>query len=207
MTPSPLRLVALLIPALLAVACSGPKVEETLRADFDASRYQRVAVVGTTSGGSTQALVDEFLLRMLGKGIDVVDSSTADAAAQKLGLGESSFGSAGHRAKVGRELDVQGMLVINYASDGKLVLVNAKLFDVESGDLAWMGSGEGTVNAGMAGVAGAVVGAGIGYKLGGGGGAAVGGIVTGRAAGELAPKALETAKEVVNMLVGKLPLN
>lgn|GEM_PF-5579428 len=204
----PLRSVALLLlPALASLGCSSPSIEQVTRPDFDASRYQRVAVVGTLQGGSTQAMVDEFLLRMLGRGIDVVDSATVDAARQKLKLTDASMASAGDRAKVGRATGVQGMLVINFTTDGKLIIVSAKLFDVDTSEMVWMATGEGKVSSGMAGVVGAVGGAAVGYKLGGGGGAIAGGLIVGRAAAELAPKQLETAKEVVKTLVSAMPLN
>lgn len=192
---------------LLTAGCSAPKVEQTLRPDFQASRYQKVAVVGTTPGGSTQAMVDEFLFRMMGKGIDVVDSATLDAAQTKLGVGPGNMESAGARAKVGRALGAQGILVINYTSDGSLVLVSAKLFDVDTSEMVWMAQGEGKVRAGLMGVAGAAVGAAVGYELGGGGGAVVGGILAGQGTAELAPKQLETAKDVVQSLVAAMPLS
>lgn len=203
------RALAACFTFLALAACSSPKVETYVKQGFEPADYPRVAVVdaatGSTHAGSRQAVVDEFVLRMLQQGMDVIDAGSVTAAKENLGLSNAGMATADERSRIAEALDVPGLLVVNLASDGELVSITAKLYDTASTDMVWMASGTKKVRSTLAAVGAGAAGAAAGYAMGGSGGAIAGGLVGSGAGRALAPKELETAKKVVDSLVGEFP--
>ncbi|MFH1074255.1 MAG: GNA1162 family protein [Candidatus Firestonebacteria bacterium] len=157
---------ALLIIAVFLSGCSSQRV--AIKKDYDFSRIKRVAVLGFSSHmdyrNSGDVVADEFVLQLMNKGFKIVERSKINSI-----LGEQQLYSANKIdeatiKKVGKILGVDAILtgsVIKYIEDKNTVIyyndkegnpasqsylqlaevsVNARLFDVETGEVVWSGS-------------------------------------------------------------------
>lgn len=206
-------LILSLLPAL--AACSTTTGESVVNRSYDLSRVQRVAIV---DGGATtyrletrQALIDTFQMEFLRQGWSVIERVNLERALDELDFQSKDVTSEEGRKKIGSVLNVQALTIVNIGQTGKELSLTAKMVDVETGELIWSASGEGSVNSGLSTTAGvlggAIVGAAIGHNTGdhAGTGAVVGGVAGGAFGNSLAPSQLENAKKVVKKVCESLP--
>ena len=206
-------LVLALLPAF--AACSTTSGESVFNSNYDMQRVQRVAIV---DGGTTtykletrQALIDSFQMEFMRQGWSVVERVNIERAFDEIAFQNQDITSEAGRKQLGSVLNVQALTIINIGQSGKDLSLTAKMVDVETGELIWSASGEGSVNSGLSTTAGvlggAIVGAAIGHNSGdnAGIGAVVGGVAGGAVGNSLAPSQLENAKLVVRKVCETLP--
>jgi len=204
-----------LAAALALTGCSSTTAESTFSKTYDVARVQRMAVVDgnnpTFKPETRQALVDTFQYEFFKKGWNVIERGNIQKAVDELDFQNQNFTSQEDREKLGHILNVQALTVINIQSSGDDLALTAKMFDVDTGELIWIGNGEGNVNSTTSMLTGAIVGTAVGALAGKnmGDNASVGAIA-GAVAGGLAGKAMsdsqaENAKKMIAKMCALLP--
>jgi hypothetical protein len=208
---------SLVLAAALAVmgGCSSTKADGAFSKTYDMSRVQRMAVVDgnnpTFRPETRQALVDTFQLEFFKKGWNVIERGNIQKAVDELDFQNKDFTSQEDRKHLGSILNVQALTVINVQSAGEDLTLTAKMFDVETGELIWIGNGEGNVNKGFSAAAGALLGiaagAAIGHNAGdnAGVGAVAGGVAGGLAGAALSDTEVENAKAMIHKVCESIP--
>jgi hypothetical protein len=205
----------LLLVALGLLGCSSTKGEGYVNPNFELSRIGRVAVVDGNNPAfkpqTRQTLLDSFQLEFMKRGWNVIERANIQNALDEMDFQGTDITSQANVKKIGSVLNVDAIVVVNIGTAGDDLSIMAKMVEVETGELAWMGSGEGSVNEGLSTAAGvlggAIVGAAIGHNTGdhAGTGAVVGGIAGGAVGNSLAPSQMENAKKVVSVVCESLP--
>ncbi len=202
--------------ALLALAgCESTQGEGFTKPGLDVSTIRRIGIVDgnnpTYKADTRQALVDTFQLEFFKRGWNVIERSNVQKAVDELNFQNSDLTSDQDRKALGHYLNIDALTIVNVASMGEEISITAKMFDTETGEVLWMGTGDGKVNSGVSTVAGALVGVAVGAAAGknmhdhGGTGAVIGGIAGGALGNTLAPSQLENAKKVVAKVCEFLP--
>jgi len=207
---------AVLLPlALFAAACASTQGESYFSKSYDIARVQHIAIVDgnnpTFKPETRQILLDSVQFEFFKRGWSVIERANIQKAVDELKFQNADLTSPDNRRKLGSVLNVEALAVINIGTQDDLIVVSAKMLDVESGELIWMGTGQGELNRGMStvagSVAGAVAGAVIGNQIGGhgSGGAVIGGVLGGASGNLMTPSQLENAREVVTAVCESIP--
>lgn len=199
-------------------ACASTKGESVFSKNYDLSKVHAIAVVDgnnpTFAVTTRQALVDTFQYEFMKRGWNVIERSNIEKAIDELDFQGKDITAPEGRKKLGSVLNVQALTVINIAKSGDDLSLTAKMMDVETGEVIWMGSGEGAVSTGLSAFTGALIGAGVGAvagnNIGSGGnagaGAVIGGLAGAGAGAALTPAETENAKKVVMKVCEHIPL-
>jgi len=194
---------------LLTFACQTTDTEGHLKAGVDLSRLQRIAIVDgnnpTFDPTVRQALVDVFQLEFFKKGWNVIERENVELAIEELDFQNSEFASTQQRRRLGEILNVDGLVVVNIGAVGNEMSATAKMFDPETGELLWIGSGEAKVRAGLQTLGGAIAGAAAGAAAGDSDGAAIGAAVGGALGYSLTASEMENARELVRAIGQTIP--
>lgn len=206
-------LILAMLPAL--AACSTTSGESVVNRNYDLGRVQRIAIV---DGGTTtyrletrQALIDSFQMEFMRHGWSVIERVNLERALEEIEFQNKDITSQEGRKAIGSVLNVQALTIINIGQSGDDLSLTAKMVDIETGELIWSATGEGSVNSGLSTTAGvlggAIIGAAIGHNSGdnAGVGAVVGGIAGGAMGNSLAPSQMVNAKKVVRLICDTLP--
>lgn len=205
----------LALPGL--VACSSVKVDSTWSKTYDVNKLHAIAIVDgnnpTFNVVTRQSLVDTFQMQFFKRGWNVIERSNIEKAIDEMDFQNKDITSPDDRKKLGHVLNVQAITVINIGKAGDDLSVTAKMMDVETGEIIWIGQGDGAVNSGWStwtgALAGAAVGAVVGNNVGSGsagGGAVIGGVLGGTAGAALSPSEVENAKKVVEEVCADVPI-
>jgi hypothetical protein len=213
-----MRMTAILLAAALLPACATTKGESFTKAGFDPMSVKRLAVVDgnnpTFKPETRQILVDATQMEFLRSGWDVVERANIQKALDEVKFQNSDVTSPDQRQQLGHILNVDALAFVNIGGTSDDMSITIKMVDVQSGDLLWMGSGDGSLNKGMSAVAGALAGAALGAVVGhqvsrsgsaAGTGAVVGGLAGGAVGAGLTPSALENAKDLVKTICVNVP--
>lgn len=196
--------------SLSLAACQTASAESYMKPGLDTSRLTRIAVVDGNNPAFSptvrQALVDDFQIEFFRKGWPVIERDNVDLAIEEIDFQNSEFASAAERKRLGEILNVQGLVIVNIASAGSEMTVNAKMIDPQSGELLWTGSGTGKIRSGLQTLSGAVLGAAAGAAVGDSDGAAIGAVVGGAAGYSLTASEMENARELVREIGLSIPL-
>jgi hypothetical protein len=197
-------------PLALVTGCASVEAESYLAPGFDPSTFGRLAVVDGQDkvfvDETRQAILDTFQMEFMKKGWRVIERSNINRVIDEMNFENADFTSPENRKQLGHILNVEALLVVNLATSGKDVSMTSKMIEVETGELLWMGSGDGALNQGLGAMTGAIVGAAAGAAVGKGNGAtAIGGVVGGSVGYMLGPSQLEGAKDVVKAICVNLP--
>ena len=209
-------LIVVLAAALAATGCSSTKADSHFSQTYDLSRVQRMAVVDgnnpTFKPETRQALTDAFQLEFFKKNWTVIERGNIQKAVDEMDFQNKDFTSQDERKQLGHILNVQALVVVNVQLAGDDIALSAKMFDVESGELIWQGTGQGSVNSGLSTAAGALLGvaagAAIGHNAGGnaGIGAIAGGVAGGVAGRALSDSQVSNAKDMIHKICVDLPM-
>jgi hypothetical protein len=207
-------LTLLALPGL--VACSSTKGESVWSKAYDMNKIHAIAIVDgnnpTFAVTTRQALVDTFQFEFMKRGWTVIERSNIEKALDEIDFENKDITSADGRKQLGSVLNVQALTVINIARAGDDMSLTAKMLDVETGELIWHASGEGSVSSAMGAFTGALVGAGVGAVAGhnmgdnAGVGAVVGGLAGGAIGVALTPAETENAKKLVLDMCKDIPV-
>ena len=198
-----------LVPAALS-ACASTSGSGDLKPGWDPKSLMAMAVVDGKDkafvGETRQAILDTFQHQFFKKGWPVVERSNIQRVVEELNFQNADFTDPANRRALGSIANVDALLIVNIGSTGKDVSMTAKLIEVDTGVILWMGTGEGALNKGLGAVTGAIIGAGVGAAAGKGGDVtAIGGVLGGSVGYMLGPSELESAKDVVIDMCEGLP--
>jgi len=202
-----------MLTAAVLIVCGCSSGESFVRADYDFSKIDKVAVIdvlGDVSGEAARnQIADFFTMELLKKGYIPVERAQVKSI-----LKEHDFQSKGltlqeNAVKAGKILNVRTVLVVNIPNFREEISITAKLIDVEDGGVLWIGSGSGRTGRMLATIAGAAAGAGAGATVAGEDketvGAIAGGVLGGVAGQALTPQKAQKAREIISKLCEKLP--
>ena len=209
-------LAGVLLSMLAAAGCGSTHAESQAVAGYDFGKIDKIAIVEVTGrvyGDAVKNKVsDLFTMKLMEKGYMFIDRKDTKTLLKEQQFQASDLASKDGAAKAGRILNVPAVMVIDIPkySGGKMDMT-AKLIDVETAAILWIGNGTGNTNKGLSTIIGAVAGAGLGAAVGGHStgdraiGAVVGGVVGGVAGNVLAPEEEDLVKKVIVKVVEKLP--
>jgi hypothetical protein len=209
-------LAGVLLSMLAAAGCATSKAESQAVAGYDFGKIDKIAIVDVTGRVYGEAvknkISDLFTMKLMEKGYMFIDRKDTKTLLKEQQFQASDLASKDGAAKAGRILNVPAVMVIDIPKyGGGKMDMTAKLIDVESAAILWIGNGTGNTNKGLSTIIGAVAGAGLGAAVGGHStgdraiGAVVGGVVGGVAGNVLAPAEEDLVKKVIVKVVEKLP--
>ena len=160
------KYLALLITMVFLAGCSSQRV--AVKKDYNFAKIQRVAILGFSSHmdyrNSGDVVADEFVTQFMKRGFQVVERSKINSILGEQQLATMNKLDPDTVKKVGKILGVDAILtgsVMKYMEDKNTVVyyndkdgnptsqsylqlaevsVNARLFDVETGEIVWSGS-------------------------------------------------------------------
>jgi len=206
---------ALVVAVMLIGGCSSG--ESYVKAGYDFTSLNKIAVVdvqGDISGEPAKnQIADFFGMELLKKGFEPVERAQVQTVLKEQKFQTSGLTSQEGAAKAGRILNVPAVLVVNIPNFGEQMSMTAKMIDVETAGVLWMGSGSGKTQKTLSTIFGAAAGAGAGAAAGAavGGkdstviGGVAGGVLGGVAGHELSPQKAEKAQQIIKKICKGLP--
>ena len=188
--------------------------ESYAKAGYDFSTVDKVAVVDVAgdirSETAKNQIADFLAMELMKKGYTPIDRANIQSLLDEQEFAGTDITSTEGAARAGRIANVPMVLVanINY---GEQTNITAKMTDVETGTMVWIGSGSGKTGSGLNTIAGAAAGAVGGAAAGGddkGGriAGAVGGGILGGVAGEmLTPQQADQVHKIIKKMCEALP--
>jgi hypothetical protein len=148
--------VCVLLSALLVAGCASSKGESYATAGYDFSRLDKVAIVSVTGQvygeAAKTAISDDFTMELIKKGYAVILRSEMQALLKEQEFQASGITSDQDAARAGRILNVPAVVLISIPKYGKEKMeMTAKLVEVETGTILWIGRTIGAVAGGVLG--------------------------------------------------------
>lgn len=207
---------AMAILAMAAVTCAlgCASGESYVKPGYDFGRMQRVAVVDVESRVHSQALKNEIAdymtIQFFSRGYTMVERGQIEQVLKEHDFEHSGVTTPEDAVEEGRILNVDGVIIVNMPEFGEHISMTAKMLDVKTGEIVWMGEGSGSTGQLLATVGGAVVGGAAGVAMGGNRpGRVVGGIAGGALGGvaghALSPAATTQVRKVIEQVCKNLP--
>jgi hypothetical protein len=152
-------------------------------------------------------------MELLKRGYNVVERTQVQKILNEQGFQTSGATSALDPAEMGRILNVAAILIVNVPQLGEHISMTAKMVEVETGSIVWMGEGTGKAAGGVGTLTGALIGAGAGAAIGhqvdqgtGTTAGAIGGGLAGGAAGHvLEPTQAQALRKVIVNVASGIP--
>ena len=209
-------LLALLAVCALLFGCASGESFTSSNTRFD--QLGRIGVVVSDSSDvlskmQRKELADLFGMNLMKKGYVVADRANLEEVITEVDFQQSSGITAGRKEKL-RIQNINTMLIVNVSEFGEKISMTAKMSDVGSGELLWMGEGSGSLKKGLGTIGGGLVGGITGGVLGsrfedqkagtviGAGVGAAGGALVGHA---LEPEQAKLARKVIEKMTRDLP--
>jgi len=208
--------VGMLLMAMVVAGCASSSGESYAAVGYDFASLDKVAIVEVTGRvygeGAKNQISNMFVMELMKKGYTVVERSQVKALLKEQEFQASDVTSDQGAAKVGQVLNVPAVMTIDIPKYGnEKMSMSAKLIDVETAAILWIGSGDGSTGKTAATVLGAIGGAALGAALGGGDtsdrvvGGVIGGVVGGVAGNMLSPDQVKVVRKVVTKVAESLP--
>jgi hypothetical protein len=206
---------SMLLTALTVAGCASSRGESYAVAGYDFSRLDKVAIVEVTGRVYGEAvknqISDMFVMELMKKGYTVVERARVKAILKEQEFQASDLTSAQGAAKAGEILNVPAVMVIDIPEYKEKMTMSAKLIDVETGAILWLGQGYGSTGKTGSTILGAVAGAALGAAVAGGDrsdrvlGGVIGGVAGGVAGNMLSPDQEKQVRKVVAKVTESLP--
>ena len=211
----------LLVPVVFMAGCAS--AEGTIRAGYDFSKLDRLAVVqvtGAVGGEGANTVADLLGAEFMARGYTMVERQNVQALLTEHNFQASNVTTKEGAVQAGQILNVRGLVVVNVNEFNENISLTARIIDAEDGGWAWTASGEGTTGRTLLTIAGAAVGAIAGaatfghyghhhhHYYGGTGtlvGAAAGGALGGVGGYAIAPKQLSQTRKIIKKMCDTLP--
>jgi len=208
--------VCALLSALLVAGCASSKGESYATAGYDFSGLNKVAIVSVTGQvygeAAKNTIADNFTMELIKKGYAVILRSEMQTLLKEQEFQASGITSDQDAARAGRILNVPAAVLVSIPKYGKEKMeMTAKLVEVETGTILWIGSGSGSTGKTLSTIVGAAAGAAVGAVVAGGDssdrtiGAVAGGVLGGVAGNALSPEQAEQIKKVIAKVCKTLP--
>ena len=156
---------------LMASGCASQDGESFVKPGYDFSTVTRVAVLPpegmTYNAGVSNQIATYFEMELFRKGYSCVSRSDINRVVKEQELQASGITSSEGIAAAGRILNTSVVMIVNVPEFDEKISLTAKLVDVQSGDLLWVGEGSGGTGKTMSTIVGAVGGAVAGVLLAG----------------------------------------
>jgi len=207
--------VAVLAAALVACALGCASGESYVKPGYDFGRMQRVAIVAIESRVHSQVLRNEIsdymAYQFFQRGYTMVERSQIQQVLKEHDFEHSGVTTPEDAVVEGRILNVDGVIIVNMPEFGDYISMTAKMLDVETGEIVWMGQGSGSTGEPLATVGGAVLGGVAGVAMGGNHsgrvvGGIAGGVLGGVAGHALSPAATTQVRRVIEQVCQRLPV-
>ncbi len=217
---SKLLLCMLLVPVALLAGCAS--AEGTIKAGYDFSKLDRLAVVqvtGPVGAEGANTIGDLLGTELTARGYTMVERQNIQALLAEHNFQASNVATKEGAVQAGKILNVRGLVVVNVSEFGEDISLTAKIIDAETGEWVWMASGEGTTARTPLTIGGAALGAIAGAATFGhyrhhhhwhyGAetlvGAAAGGALGGVGGYVIAPKQLSQTRKIIKKMCDTLP--
>jgi len=208
--------ISMLMAMLLIAGCATSEGESYAMAGYDFSGLDKIAIVdvsGKIYGDTVKnEVANLFTMEMMKKGYAVMErGSVLDKIRTEQEFQASDLTTPENAARAGQFLNVPAVLIINIPKYKSKMEMTAKLVDVETASILWIGSGSGNTNRGLATVVGAGLGAAAGAVIAGGdtNDRVIGGVIGGAAGGvagyALSPEQRKQVKKVIAKVCEDLP--
>ena len=210
-----MRIVCLctLLAALLVNGCATGTGESFMRAGYDFSQLNKVAVIevsGAVRGEGAKNQIGDFLaMELLKKGYTPVERAQVQALLKEQKFQAADVTSDEGAARAGRILNVPAVLLINIPTYREEMNMTVKMIDVEDGGILWMGSGSGRTGKTLATIFGAAAGAAAGATVAGDDdevlGGVIGGVLGGVAGQALSPQRAVQVQKIIKKICIEMP--
>jgi hypothetical protein len=204
-----------LVAALFVGGCAASKGESVVRAGYDFSKVNEVAVIEVTGRVRGEEVKNQirtfFEQELLRKGYTPVERSQVQAVLKEQKFQASDITSDEAAARVGRILNVPAVLLVNIPTYKESMNMTAKMIDVEDGSILWIGTGSGTTGKTAATILGAAAGAAGGAVIAGDEtgdkvlGGVIGGVLGGVAGRALSPQQAVQVQKLIKKVCKDLP--
>ncbi len=204
-----------LLAALLANGCATGTGESFMRAGYDFSQLNKVAVIevsGAVRGEAAKNQIgDFFAMELLKKGYTPVERAQVQALLKEQKFQATDVTSDEGAARAGRILNVPAVLLINIPTYKEEMNMTVKMIDVEDGGILWMGSGSGRTGKTLSTILGAAAGAAGGAVIAGDDkddkvlGGVIGGVLGGVAGRALSPQQAVQVQKIIKKICVELP--
>jgi hypothetical protein len=206
-----MRKYTVLLPiVMLLVGCAS--ASSFVQQGYNFARIHKVAVVEVTGANNNvnaqNEVADLWAMELLKRGYNVIERTQVQSILDEQDFQATDFTTAAGAAEMGRILNVDAIFVANVPEMQSSISMTAKMIDVETGSLLWIGEGTGRAGSGVGTVTGALLGAAaggvIGHQVDSGSGGPVGAIAGG-VGGGVAGHALEpTTRQALRKVVAKV---
>ncbi len=196
-----------LAAVLMAGGCASQDGESFVMPGYDFSSVARVAVLPpegmTYNAGVKNQIATYFEMELMRKGYRCVARTEINRVVKEQELQASGITSSEGMAAAGRILNTPVVMMVTVPEFDQKISLTAKLVDVESGDLLWVGEGSGGTGKTMSTIVGAVGGAVAGVLLAGDdsgdrvAAGIAGGLLGGVAGNAIAPSVEKKFKKIV----------
>jgi hypothetical protein len=208
--------VGVLLTAVMVAGCASSSGESYAAAGYNFANLDKIAIVEVTGrvygDAAKNQISNLFTMELMKKGYAVVERSQIKQILKEQEFQSSDLTSPEGRAKVKEIWNVPAIMVIDVPKyDNEKLSMSAKLLDVTTGEVLWIGTGEGSTGKTAATVFGAVAGAAAGAVLAGGDtgdrvvGGVLGGVAGGAAGNLLSPEQVKIVKKVIDKVTESLP--
>lgn len=204
-----------LLVALLVGGCATGTGESFMRAGYDFSQLDKVAVIevsGAVRGEAAKNQIgDFFAMELLKKGYTPVERAQVQALLKEQKFQATDVTSAEGAARAGRILNVPAVLLVNIPTYREEMNMTVKMIDVEDGGILWMGSGSGRTGKTLSTILGAAAGAAGGAVIAGDDkddkvlGGVIGGVLGGVAGYALSPQQAVQVQKIIKKICVELP--
>jgi TolB-like protein len=207
-------IVFLAIAMLVAGCATGSSV---VMQGYNFGAVGKVAVVEVTGANGNRVaqneIADLLAMEFFKRGFNVVERTQVESVLDEQDFQATDFTSAVGAVEMGRILNVQAVVIANVPEMGDRIAMTAKMVDVETGSMLWMGEATGKSGRGIGTVTGALLGAAAGgitgHQIDDDVGGAVGGIAGGVAGGvvghALEPGVRDALRKVVRKIAEGMP--
>jgi len=206
----------MLLMAMTVAGCASSHAESQPAVGYNFGSLDRVAIVEVTGriygDAAKNQIANMFTMELMKKGYTVVERSQVKAVLKEQEFQASDLANPEGAAKAGQILNVPAVMMIDIPKyNNEKINVTAKLVDVQTAAILWIGSGDGTTGRTAATIVGAVAGAALGAAVGGGetndrvAGGEIGGVVGGVAGNLLSPDQEKQFRKVVAKVARSLP--
>jgi len=208
--------VGMLLIAMTVAGCASSSGESYAATGYNFASLDKVAIVEVTGrvygDAAKNQIANMFVMELMKKGYTVVERSQVKTVLKEQEFQASDLASEQGAAKAGQILNVPAVMLIDIPKYGnEKMSMSAKLIDVQTAAILWIGSGDGSTGKTAATVLGVVGGAALGAVLGGGDtgdrvvGGVIGGVVGGVAGNMLSPDQAKQVRKVVAKVAESLP--
>lgn len=207
--------VSVLLVALAVAGCASSSGESYAAVGYNFANLDKVAIVEVTGKVYGDAVKNQisnlFTQTLMKKGYRVVERAQIKSVLKEQEFQSSDLTSSEGRAEVKKIFNVPAIMVIDIPKYKEKMSMSAKLLDVETGEVLWLGTGEGNTGKGAATAFGAIAGAAAGAVLAGGDtndrvlGGVLGGVAGGVAGNLLSPEQEKVVRKVIDKVTESLP--